>query len=114
MAGRIALYSAVLALNATLLAGQAKPTRVRVSGGVMAGQLTKKVDPVPSADHMIGAVVLQVVIDTEGKVEEATAVSGPSSLRESAVTAVRQWVYRPFLLNGEPVEVQSTVTVNFK
>ena len=117
MVRRVALRLAVPVFTVTLLMAQAKPTRVRMSSRVLAGQLTKKVDPVyPAAalaDHITGVVVMQVLVDGEGKVEDATVVSGPNSLRDASVTAVRQWTYRPYLINGNPVEVQSTVTINF-
>jgi protein TonB len=53
------------------------------------------------------------VVDKTGHVEQATAMSGSDLLRPAAVEAVRQWTYRPYLLNGQPTEVETTVTVNF-
>jgi protein TonB len=58
-------------------------------------------------------VRLAVDISPEGKVVSVNAQSGPDVLVQAAVEAVRQWTYRPTLLNGEPVEVLTTVDVNF-
>jgi protein TonB len=90
---------------------------VKVSAGVMAGQVLSKPDPVypltAKRAGISGAVVLAVRIDKNGRVARATAISGPEPLRDSALAAVRRWTYKPFLLNGAPQTVASTVTVNF-
>ena len=90
---------------------------VRISGGVMAGQLISRVNPeYPAearANGVEGAVVLHVTVGTDGSVESAVPLTGAEVLRDAAVDAVKQWTYKPFLLNGEPVEVDTTVTVNF-
>jgi protein TonB len=54
---------------------------------------------------------LSIVIDKSGDVENITALSGPPELQQSAIDAVRQWKYKPYLLNGDPVEVLSIVNV---
>jgi protein TonB len=86
-----------------------------VSGGVMAGNLLKRVAPVyppdAKAGRIQGTVVLQVMISATGEVTSAAAISGPPPLRQSAVDSVKQWQYRPYLLNGQPVEVRSLVNV---
>lgn len=91
---------------------------VRISGGVMAGMVINKVDPVYPPDAKAagvqGAVVLVAHIGADGAVQSLQAVSGPEVLRRPAIDAVRQWTYRPYLLNGQPTEVQTTVTVNFR
>jgi len=83
----------------------------------MAGQIVSKVDPVypqeAKARGIQGAVVLHAIIDAEGAVQELTVVSGPPELQKSAIDAVKQWVYKPFLLNGDPTTVDTTITVNF-
>jgi TonB family protein len=61
-----------------------------------------------------GTVRIQVVIGKDGKVKKATAVSGPTLLRRSAADAVQRWLYKPAILNGEPVEADQQVDVNFK
>ena len=98
---------------------QATPgNRIRVSSGVMAGAIISRgADPVypPEAKSagIQGSVVLQAVISKTGDVTTLDPISGPEELRASAMEAVRQWTYRPFLLNGEPQEVSTTITVNF-
>jgi len=91
--------------------------RMRVSGGVMAGLIETKKTPVYPADakaaHITGAVVLSGVVDTHGKVTELNVVNGPEMLRQAAIDAVSQWTYKPYLLNGKPVEVITTMTVHF-
>jgi protein TonB len=90
---------------------------VRVSGGVMAGQVMTKVDPVypPEAreQKISGAVVLRAVIGEDGSVQNLSVVSGPKILQEAALDAVRQWTYKAYLLNGNSVAVETTITVNF-
>lgn len=89
----------------------------RVSGAVMDKQCIHKVQPVSpatGAQHMIGAIVLRILIGKDGKVEEATAMSGPEIFRQPAVDAVRKWQYKPYLLNGEPTEVETTATMPFR
>ena len=83
----------------------------------MAGQCLSKVAPIYPAEAKAagvqGAVVLHVIIGPEGHVQEITAISGPDALREPAIDAVRQWVYKPFMLNGQPTGVDTTVVVTF-
>lgn len=91
---------------------------IRVSGGVMAGQILSKVPPIypPEARQagIQGAVVLHAVIGKDGTIRSLKLVSGPDELLEKAAwTAVSQWIYKPFLLNGNPVDVETTITVNF-
>ncbi len=92
-------------------APSAAPSVMRVSGGVMAAQLIKKVDPEFAADAPKDTVVLSVRVGADGNVEEAKALTGAGALRGPAEAAVRQWVYRPYKLNGQPVEVMTTVNV---
>ena len=58
-----------------------------------------------------GKVLLNAEIGKDGTVEKLEVVSGPSELKQSSLDAVRQWTYKPFLLNGEPVNVKTTITV---
>lgn len=91
--------------------------KVRLSAGVAGGLLQKKTPPVyPSiarAAHVAGTVVIQATISKAGVVESPHVVSGPVMLRQAALDAVRNWRYRPYLLNGEPVEVETTVNIVF-
>jgi protein TonB len=95
----------------------ATPQRVRVSQGVSAGLLVRKVTPTypPLARQarIQGQVVLRAVISKDGSIEGLTLVSGHPMLVQSALEAVKQWKYKPYLLNGEPVEVDTEVMVNF-
>ncbi len=98
-------------------AAQVAPQRVRVSAGIESGLLQSKVDPVypPLARQarIQGRVILKVVISKIGDVENLQLISGHPMLAPAAIEAVKQWKYRPFLLNGEPVEVETQVEVNF-
>ena len=95
----------------------ATPQRVRVSQGVSEGNLINRVTPpyppMAKMARVQGAVVLQAVISKGGTIENLRVVSGHPMLVQSALDAVRQWRYRPYLLNGEPVEVETQITVNF-
>jgi len=95
----------------------ATPQRVRVSQGVSAGLLVRKVNPTypPLARQarIQGQVVLRAVISKDGSIEGLTLVSGHPMLAPAAIDAVKQWKYKPYLLNGEPVEVDTEVLVNF-
>ncbi len=96
----------------------AKPAGpARVSSGVINGlaiSQTKPVyPPIARAAHVSGAVVLHAMISKAGVVENLQVISGPEMLRAAALDAVRTWRYKPYLLNGEPTEVETTVTVNF-
>jgi protein TonB len=95
----------------------ATPQRVRVSQGVSAGLLVRRVNPTypPLARQarISGQVVLRAVISKDGSIEGLTLVSGHPMLAPAAIDAVKQWKYRPYLLNGEPVEVDTEVLVNF-
>ena len=87
------------------------PQRIRVGGNVQAAKLASKVEPVGAA--VSGEVALNVVIGKDGHVVDIKVQSGPPMLMEPALNAVRQWVYKPTLLNGQPVEVVTTVTLTF-
>jgi periplasmic protein TonB len=95
----------------------ATPQRVRVSAGVTSGLLIRKVNPVypPLARQarISGTVILRAVISKDGSIENLSLVSGHPMLAPAAIDAVRQWKYKPYLLNGEPVEVDTEVQVNF-
>lgn len=94
------------------------PQTVRVSQGVSQGLLSKRVQPVyPNQAltmHTQGVVQLQANIGKDGSITNLKVLSGDSVLAKAAVDAVRQWKYKPYYLNGEPVEIQTQVTVNFK
>jgi len=93
------------------------PQRVRVSQGVTQGLLIKKVQPVypPLARQarIQGNVLLQAEISTEGTIENLHLISGHPMLAPAAIEAVKQWRYKPYILNGEPVPVETQITVIF-
>src|SRR5271167_1228559 len=95
----------------------ATPQRVRVSAGVTSGLLVRKVNPVypPLARQarIQGQVILRAVISKDGSIEGLTLVSGHPLLAPAAIDAVKQWQYRPYLLLGKPVEVDTEILVNF-
>ena len=93
-------------------------TGVRVSGSGMQTLLAHSVPPTypkeARAAHVSGAAVLRVRVGANGQVEDAQPVSGPDVLAAAAEEAVCQCTYRPYLLNGKPVAVETTVTVTFQ
>ncbi len=96
----------------------AAPKRVKVSSGVTAGLLVHKVTPqyppLAKEAHIQGTVVLHAVIGKDGAVKDLQVVSGHPMLTSAAVNAVKQWKYKPYFLNGQPVEIDTTIQVNFK
>jgi protein TonB len=95
----------------------ATPQRVRVSSGVSSGLLIRKVQPsyppLARQARIQGTVVFHAVISKDGSIENLTLVSGHPMLVPAAREALIQWKYRPYLLNGEPVEVDTEIQVNF-
>jgi len=83
----------------------------------MEGNLVHRVEPqypmIAKQLHIQGVVILKAVISREGRIEQAETVQGQDLLSRAALEAVRQWKYRPYYLNGEPVEVETQITVNF-
>jgi TonB family protein len=94
-----------------------QPMRVTLLPGFAETLLLQKTPPVhPSvakAARVSGTVVLQAVISTSGEITDLQVVSGPTLLQGAAVDAVKTWRYRPFLLNGTPTTVQTTINVVF-
>ncbi len=95
----------------------ATPQRVRVSSGVSSGLLIRKVapsyPPLARQARIQGVVILQAQISKDGSIQNLQLVSGHPMLAPAAIEAVKQWKYKPYLLNGEPVEVENQVQVNF-
>lgn len=91
---------------------------LHVSSGVAAGQLLAPIQPVypaiARAARIEGTVVVQAVISKEGRIEDLRVVSGPPMLQGAAVEAIQRARYRPFMLNGEPVAVETTINVVFR
>jgi TonB family protein len=128
-AARVAVMAAVLGLSGAAIvsmvgthltvraadttAGKAGP--LQVPSGAMAKRIVSQVQPKYPEEakkaKIQGTVVLNATIGKDGTIENLKVVSGPKELRRSALVAVRQWTYEPFLLNGNPVEVESTISV---
>lgn len=89
----------------------------RVSSGVMKGLLIYKAMPpypaIAKAAGVQGTVTLQATISKSGSIENLRVISGPMMLQQAALDAVKTWRYRPYLLNGQPVEVETAVNVVF-
>jgi len=106
-------------INSTPVAGPkaATPQRVRVSQGVTQGLLTRKIQPnyppLARQARIQGSVLLQAEISKDGSIQNLRLISGHPMLAPAAIEAVKQWKYRPYILNGEPVEVETQITVNF-
>jgi protein TonB len=95
----------------------AVPQKVRVSSGVAQGNLIHNVKPpyppLARQARIQGTVVLQAVIGKDGTIQNLRIVSGHPMLAQAALDAVKQWRYKPYYLNGEPVDVDTTINVNF-
>jgi protein TonB len=93
------------------------PKTLSISSGVMAGSLLDKTLPqypaIARAARIQGVVVLQATISTTGLIKNLRVLSGPPMLQQAAMDAVRSWRYKPYLLNGNPVEVETTINVVF-
>lgn len=91
--------------------------RVKVSGGVIQGMAISQPQPVyppiAKAAHVQGVVVLHAIISKQGTIESLNVLSGPAMLQGAAVDAVSKWRFTPYMMNGEPTEVESTINVNF-
>lgn len=90
---------------------------VRLPSTLVAGMLIQKTipvyPPIARAARSEGTVVLQATISTSGTIANLRVIGGPAMLQQAALDAVSNWRYRPYLLNGQPVEVETTVNVIF-
>jgi protein TonB len=95
----------------------AAPNRIKVGGDVQSASLVNQVKPdyptIAKSAHVSGTVTLHAIISKDGSIERLEYVSGPPLLMASAMTAVKEWKYRPTMLNGQPVEVDTTFQVVF-
>jgi len=95
----------------------ATPQRVRVSQGVTQGLLVRKIQPnyppLARQARIQGQVLLRAQISKTGDIENLQLISGHPMLAPAAIEAVKQWKYKPYILNGEPVEVDTEIMVNF-
>jgi TonB family protein len=92
-------------------------TRISVPGKVTAAAIVERVNPQyppeARAGHVQGEVLLHAIIDKDGKISELQVLSGDDVLAKSALEAVRQWRYKPMLVDDEPTEVDTTITITF-
>ena len=92
--------------------------RVRISQGVIAGMVIYRVEPeyplLARQARIQGEVVMTAIISKEGTIENLQVVSGHPLLLQAALNAVKQWRYRPFMVSGEPVEVETKITATFR
>jgi protein TonB len=99
-------------------AARADPPRVRIGGSVQAARLLRQVTPnypaLANQARASGLVRLEAVISRNGTIESLPVISGHPLLVPAALEAVTQWVYRPMILNGDPVEVLTQIEVHFK
>jgi protein TonB len=101
-------------------ASQSKPVlqTLNISQGVSQGLLIKKAQPIYPRNalnmRVEGSVELMATVSKTGDITRVKVLSGDSQLSKAAIDAVKQWKYKPYLLNGEPVEIQTQVTINFK
>ena len=90
---------------------------VRVRSGVVAGMMLSKVNPVYPAEArkagVQGVVIMHAIISKTGTIEDLKVISGPELLQQAAVDAVQRWTYSPYILDCKPVEVETSITVNF-
>jgi protein TonB len=95
-----------------------KPAMLNVSSGVSKGMLLSPIQPIypriAIAAHIEGTVTVTAIIDKQGRITGLQVLSGPEMLRTAAVDAIKDARYRPFLLNGEPTDVITTIAVNFR
>ncbi|MFZ1083823.1 MAG: TonB family protein [Terracidiphilus sp.] len=95
----------------------AAPQKVSISAGIAVGLLMQKTapiyPPIAKTARVQGTVVIQANISKTGSIENPHVVSGPVMLRQAALDAVKTWRFRPYMLSGEPVDVETTINVNF-
>jgi len=93
------------------------PTRITVGGNVQQAKALQHPDPqypaIAKAAHVQGTVILHAIISKDGTIQQLQLVSGHPLLVNAAMDAVRQWRYQPTMLNGQPVEVDTTIQVVF-
>jgi protein TonB len=111
------LLEGIIRSSSVVVAEMAAPHRVLVSQGVTQGMVLHRVQPsyppLARQARIQGSVVLQAEIGKDGSIQNLHLISGHPMLAPSAIEAVKQWRYKPYILNREPVEVETTITVNF-
>jgi protein TonB len=91
--------------------------RIKVGGNVQSAMIIRKTPPtypqLAKSARVSGVVHLAAIISKDGTIQELHSLGGPALLIQAAMDAVKTWVYRPTMLNGEPVQVETTIDVNF-
>ena len=97
--------------------GAMRTKKIVVSSGVLQDRAIKKAQPAYPAEaravRVSGSVKVEVLISEEGRVIEATAFEGPEQLREAAIEAARQWIFKPVTLAGQPARMSGVLSFNF-
>ena len=100
--------------NSVVVQAGPRPIPSVLAEGLLVHKVVPRYPSIGVAVHLEGTVVLQATISKNGTIENLRVVSGPAMLQQAALDAVAQWRYRPYLLNSQPVEVETTVNVEFK
>lgn len=110
--------SGLVASVPSALPKAATPQTLKISQGVSQGLLIKRVQPRYPQNSLSmriqGVVQMEATINKEGNISNLKVISGDATLARAATDAVKQWRYKPYYLNGDPVEIQTQITVNFK
>ena len=122
MVQRLCLLAMPVALLVSGVCGVAaqnnSPQQVQIppatSQGLLVNRVLPSYPPLARQARVQGTVVLHAVIGKDGTVQDLSVISGHPMLIQAALDAVKQWRYKPYLLNGEPVPVQTTINVNFE
>jgi periplasmic protein TonB len=113
----LAIFMVLAALAVAQTDEPAKPMRLRISSGVAQGSKIHDVQPKYPKEArergITGDVLLQATIDTKGNIINLKAVQGDPILVKASIDAVKKWRYRPYKLKGEPVEVETTIKIQF-
>lgn len=94
------------------------PARIRVSSVSFSSYITRKTMPaypsIAKTGRVEGEVILDVVVDRNGRLQSVTVISGPALLRKGAEDAVKQWAFKPYKVDGQPIEIESQISMNFR
>lgn len=111
------LLNSIISENYRPMPQPPAPDRTARQSVMMEGNLIHKVEPQypPLARHLhiAGAVIVRAIISRQGAIERTEVERGQPLLVQAALAAVKQWRYRPYYLNGEPIEVETEITINF-
>src|SRR5690348_13360745 len=106
----IGLACAIAAQDTTATARKVTPD---VAQALLVSRVAPIYPPLARQARIQGTVILDIIVNKAGEIRDVKLVSGHPMLAPAAIDAVKQWRYRPYILNGEPVEVETQITVNF-